>query len=746
MLRPALSVGFVVVLAAAPAMAQGGPLCGNGTCDLVIEGCRDCPADCGVCGSASTSSCAPVGGAPQCGGATASCYCDYLCIFNGDCCLDVCLHCPVACGGGLPTCGNGTCEAEESCGSCPADCGACPTCGDLTCDLAAGESCSTCATDCGDCCGNTYCEADAGEDCVSCPDDCGACNTCGNGVCDGTPKETSTTCPPDCPIVCGDGHCDLTAESCSTCAQDCGVVVAGVKACPGTVTTPGEADLCSGMCGLNRDDCWCDAFCHEFADCCEDVCEPGNCPMLPGCTAVCPDGVCAPSEDCISCPQDCTWCPKCGDGLCQKSEVCKTVTGVYGEPPECEADCGKCCGNGVCDPDETSTNCDTDCPFVCGDGSCDPAQGETCSKCAEDCGVCCGDGSCNPADFEDCNNCVLDCGACQGPNCGNGVCDSAAGENCVSCPGDCTVCACNVDPVTIPGVAGFFGSVAPLKIGVEKTWEMFITDNAPFIHIDGYSPPPAPGHSKPSCDNSLIGLSYKVVPGEVTVESGFDAPKQTCNAKHGRTHSMAVGACAIGRKVEVEAAYGDETECKYQALCPSGTTTWQCNSDQYCCENKTAASGKLAITWPLGPKFDPKKFKLLKKLTKWLDFAAEIALVGALAYIDETIVNVGPTCSCTSDIDGNQRVELEIGGKGSASVAVKDSSLWKVDASIALIGCGSVGLNHGGCNAGVQAQSLTSYGFGVKIAIEFGFLGLIKIPKAVWKFPSDPSQYGIRGC
>jgi hypothetical protein len=54
--------------------------------------------------------------------------------------------CTPACPPGLScaqadhVCGNGTCDAAESCASCPADCGACPTlCGDDRCDP--GETC-----------------------------------------------------------------------------------------------------------------------------------------------------------------------------------------------------------------------------------------------------------------------------------------------------------------------------------------------------------------------------------------------------------------------------------------------------------------------------------------------------------------------------------------------------------------------------------------------------------------------------
>ena len=82
-------------------------------------------------------------------------------------CLLVSAGCEVT----TSSCGNGTCEASETCATCPADCGQCTdTCGNGTCD--SGEDCSTCSQDCGECprCGDGTC--DSGEDCSSCPADC----------------------------------------------------------------------------------------------------------------------------------------------------------------------------------------------------------------------------------------------------------------------------------------------------------------------------------------------------------------------------------------------------------------------------------------------------------------------------------------------------------------------------------------------------------------------------------------------
>ncbi len=47
-----------------------------------------------------------------------------------------------------PVCGDTLCELNETCASCPGDCGIC-VCGDGTCD--ANESCITCVADCGAC-------------------------------------------------------------------------------------------------------------------------------------------------------------------------------------------------------------------------------------------------------------------------------------------------------------------------------------------------------------------------------------------------------------------------------------------------------------------------------------------------------------------------------------------------------------------------------------------------------------------
>jgi len=158
-----------------------------------------------------------------------------------DCDDDECADLPICEG---PACEDGECNGDETCETCPEDCGACPACEDGECN--GDETCETCPEDCGACpvCDdNGACEGD--EDCASCPGDCGACMTSCDGVCnqDYTPgsdcqcnaacfiydnccADICDVCSEDfdaeCnPPVCGDETCN-GVETCNTCAGDCG--------------------------------------------------------------------------------------------------------------------------------------------------------------------------------------------------------------------------------------------------------------------------------------------------------------------------------------------------------------------------------------------------------------------------------------------------------------------------------------------------------------------------------------------
>jgi Regulator of chromosome condensation (RCC1) repeat len=182
------------------------------------------------------------------------------------------------------SCGNGVCNAKETCSTCPADCGVCPpVCGDGTCN--GTETCSTCPTDCGVCppvCGDGTCNGT--ETCSTCPTDCGVCPpVCGDGTCNGT--ETCSTCTTDCgqcPGFCGDGVCSV-GEGCGGCPIDCGT-------CPPPSVCSSDADCVPATCChaaacvplVQAPSCGgaCDGGCNPFTmDCGQGycACQNGQC-------------------------------------------------------------------------------------------------------------------------------------------------------------------------------------------------------------------------------------------------------------------------------------------------------------------------------------------------------------------------------------------------------------------------------------------------------------------------------------
>jgi hypothetical protein len=202
---------------------------------------------------------------------------------------------PVGNATGCKGCGDKSCNLEETCDTCPEDCGLC--CGNALCEPHYGEDCATCEADCGPCCGNAVCEPGRGEDCGTCQADCGPC--CGNAVCEPSRGETCGTCQADCGSCCGNSLCeDKYGEDCNTCPKDCG------KCCG------------NGLCEKSR---------GETCNTC-----PKDCGK---CAPVCGDGHCDKKEDCDTCPADCGVCPaECGDGTCDPGEDCTT----------CPQDCGEC--------------------------------------------------------------------------------------------------------------------------------------------------------------------------------------------------------------------------------------------------------------------------------------------------------------------------------------------------------------------------------------------------------------------
>lgn len=317
---------------------------------------------------------------PKCG--------DELC--NG---TETCADCPADCGKCGPKCPDTVCAGSETCLTCPADCGDCsPTCGNMTCTL--DESCRNCPADCGACpetCGDEVCQEQ--ESCAECPYDCGACPVCGNQTCEDS--ETCALCPADCGTCegCQDGFCNPNLEDCLLCPEDCGV-------CPGDCCTVHASPFCSEA--FLRD-----CVCFELPECCSEswdahcvlAVETLNCGKCPD---ACGDGVCTGDEDCANCTADCGVCPtSCcwpqpGAG-CDDALVTEFV--CLQEPSCCQQQWTEqcvqllrqgwpafCCGDGTCQPDEECQTCPMDCQCegFCGDGVCAGGD-EDASTCPSDC-------------------------------------------------------------------------------------------------------------------------------------------------------------------------------------------------------------------------------------------------------------------------------------------------------------------------------------------------------------------------
>ncbi len=256
--------------------------CGNGTCDAG-ETASTCPADCGsttnncgngTCDAGETNATCPQdcpSGTTQqqciqtnCPNELNACGNDAKCVALNTClgtcsgntdtaCINKCAttagqaattefnalgKCAqtAGCFGSTSgTCGDGTCDANETKASCPADCGSTTTSNicDANCAAtsAVGQGCY-CDNQCaqyGDCCDaagsapdpnapNTTC---AGSTCTACNGGTTTGPVCGNGKCE--TGETTAKCPQDCPATtpsCGDGTCNGT-ETTATCPGDC---------------------------------------------------------------------------------------------------------------------------------------------------------------------------------------------------------------------------------------------------------------------------------------------------------------------------------------------------------------------------------------------------------------------------------------------------------------------------------------------------------------------------------------------
>ncbi len=321
-------------------------------------------------------------------------------------------------------------------------------CGDGTCD--AGESCSTCYADCS--LFHPACSADS--DCTKI--DLDYCY----------PQKNLCYCSP----LCGDGRCDVDeGESCSTCYADC------AQLHPNCIADSECTDMGFDYCDPKKKWCYCNApVCGNNIVEWGEECEDGNTTNTDACVncqnAKCSDGfVQADVDQCDDgnavdgdcCSALCTFeaaASTCDDGnACSTGDQCNGAGLCSGTGTTCgdgvldDVKCGEQCDDGDNDNgDGCSAICQTE---FCGDGSVnnnDPTVTEQCDDgvgvdglpvggdgCSATCQTeFCGDGSVNnnvPEVTEQCDDGNTaggdDCSAtCQLERCGNGIVD--VGEFC----------------------------------------------------------------------------------------------------------------------------------------------------------------------------------------------------------------------------------------------------------------------------------------------------------------------------
>jgi len=294
----------------------------------------------------------------------------------------LCNHCEAS-GCSIPqSCGNGTCDAIETCFNCAKDCG-CE--GDTTCSMVAGECVS-------DTCGNGIC--DEGESCLICVPDCGCKGNekCSYGICSDNPCdgiEYEGCCDGSTLVYCDAG--DLVSVNCG--GDGCGWLAdKNWYDCGGNGADP------SGKFLLDCED-------HDYPPGCagKDCGDNGggySCGSCPEDDA-CFDFQCGPK------PDPCAG-KECGDdgqggscGTCPEGEYCVEGLCVGGSDPCADKECGDDGQGGSCGTCEDGFECigfkciDPDCdPVVnCGDKECgDDGCGGVCGTCGE--GFTCDQGAC----------------------------------------------------------------------------------------------------------------------------------------------------------------------------------------------------------------------------------------------------------------------------------------------------------------------------------------------------------------
>jgi hypothetical protein len=466
--------------------------CGDGFCNG-SETESSCPRDCTVGGS---GSCTDNAFNDFTGGYNCSySHCSEGCTFDSN-------GCPNACN----VCGDGTCAGSESSSSCPADCESSGTGGCNNNGFCDGtETPSSCPNDCS---GSTQCSVNTYTT------EFGACNY---GECSAGCSFGTDGCPNGCmdpATMCTNMNGWHYDSGTDTCVRD-GVTCSNLNACSACPTGSGST---TQWCQYNNDGCptgcqdsgtsggWCgDNVCDgsETSSTCASDCGSGST------TACNNNGSCESGESSGSCPSDCSGTGSTSCYNIYSQNECEQASCIWYENHHDGTHCDDVAhGGGSSGGDSCSTSSywscgsESECTFIgyfwcnsscystqlecsCGNGTCDP--NESSSICPADCGGggssgSCGDNVCDGS--ENSSSCPSDCGSSSTETCGNSYCGE--GETITSCPADCqsgqttetcgnNFCGSGEDASNCPSDCGVSGQVLGSSYtSVRKTNPLFI--------------------------------------------------------------------------------------------------------------------------------------------------------------------------------------------------------------------------------------------------------------------------------
>lgn len=359
---------------ASPVLCADGGCCANGqTCN---------PGGCGAPVSTACSANTPV----ACPGRSDCCPAGFQCAAGGTCTQRQFARDPGdagSCSSGQTACGEGCCQANESCSL-----GACCPSGGSRCG-ATGICCGQ-----GEDCLNGTCSRPA-EDAGSCPSGTTACGTnccpagvtCSGTVCVQTQPATATCGDASRPALCGDTCCG-PSQACTGLGNSCFCALGGgcrpyqrVCPCPDgaycgrsfngqlschyTKTVAKQVGPGGVPCG-NDPVTGARNFCPVASVCTGADCCPFDYPVACGASCCLPGGACVDGQ--CACPGGTPGCNGecCGGGSECRNGTCVTECTAPGFPTQCGNSCcaaGIACTSGAC-------ACPSTHPSTCGDNCC----------------------------------------------------------------------------------------------------------------------------------------------------------------------------------------------------------------------------------------------------------------------------------------------------------------------------------------------------------------------------------------